>query len=137
MCKAFDRDSLFIAPIRRKFCKAILQKAVLQFEKLMEPGSLYLGPLHSSFPNLLFWTICMSPVTICPWFGSKNGNVVQLQDKFILFKMFLVTNAFINSLWLNILYRIVLVNVYTVDICCFFFNSVGTFSSCFYHLLFY
>ena len=77
----------------------------------------------------------MSPVTICLWFGSKNGDVVQLQDKFILFKMFLVTNAFINSLWLNILYRIVLVNVYTVEICSvFYFNSVGTFSSCFYHL---
>ena len=80
----------------------------------------------------------MSPVTICLWFGSKNGDVVQLQDKFILFKMFLVTNAFINSLWLNILYRIVLVNVYTVEICSvFYFNSVGTFSSCFYHLLSY
>ena len=35
----------------------------LQFEELMETGSLYLGPLHCSFFNLLFWTICKSPVT--------------------------------------------------------------------------
>ena len=47
--------------------------SVLQFETLMETGSLHLGPLHSSFLNLLFWTIRMSPVTICPWFGSVNG----------------------------------------------------------------
>ena len=39
--------------------------SVLQFEKLMETGALYLGPFHSSFLNLLFWTIRMSPVTIC------------------------------------------------------------------------
>ena len=32
---------------------------VLQFEKLMETGSLYLRPLQSSFLNLLFWTIHM------------------------------------------------------------------------------
>ena len=53
----------------------------------------------------------MTPVTICPWFGSVNGDVVELQFKlFILSKMSLVYNAFINSLWLNILDRIVLVN---------------------------
>ena len=51
---------------------------VFQFEKLMETGSLYLGPLHSSFLDLLFWTIRMSPVTICPWFKSVNDDVVQL-----------------------------------------------------------
>ena len=39
--------------------------------------------------------------------------------------MSLVSNVFINSLWLNILDRIVLVNVYTVEICCDLFNSVG------------
>ena len=100
--------------------------SVLQFEKLMETGSLYLGPLLSSFLNLLFWTIRMSPLTICPWFASVNGDVVQLQVKlFILSKMSLVSNVFINSLWLNILDRIVLVNVYTVEICCDLFNSVG------------
>ena len=60
----------------------------------------------------------MSPVTICPWFGSGNGDVVQLQSKlFILSKMSLVTNAFINCSRLNILDRIVLANVYTVEIC--------------------
>ena len=86
--------------------------SVLHFEKFMETGSLYLGPLHSSFLSLLFWTIRMSPVTICPWFGSVNGNVVQLRSKsFILFKRSLVSNVFINSLLLNILNRIVLVNV--------------------------
>ena len=80
--------------------------SVLQFQKLMETDSLYLGPLHSSFLNLLFWTIRMSPVTICPCFGSVNGDVVQLQGKlFILSKMSLVSNFFINSLWLNILDR--------------------------------
>ena len=90
--------------------------SVLQFEKLMETGSLYLGPLHSSFLKLLFWAIRMSPLTICPWFASVNGDVGKL---FILSKMSLVSNAFINSLWLNILDRIVLVNVYTVETCCF------------------
>ena len=109
--------------------------SVLQFEKLMETGSLYLGPLHSSFLNLLFWTIRMSPLTICPWFASVNGDVVQLQGKlFILSKMPLVSNVFINSLWLNILDRIVLVNVYTVEICYVLRNCVGklffTFLSC-------
>ena len=100
--------------------------SVLQFEKLMETGSLYFGPLHSSFLNLLFWTFHMSPVTICPWFGSVNGDFVQLQDKlFILSKMSLVSNVFINSLWLNILDRIVLVNVYTVEICSVLLNCVG------------
>ena len=65
---------------------------VLQFQKLMEIDSPYLGPLHSSFFNLLLWTIRMSPVTICPWFGSVNGDVVQLQCKlFILSKMSLVS----------------------------------------------
>ena len=111
MCKAFDKDTLFIAPIRRKFREGIFI-SVLQFKKLMETGSLYLGPLHSSFLNLLFWTICMFPVTICPWFGSVSGDVVQLQGTlFILSKISLVSNVFINSLWLNILDRIVLVSV--------------------------
>ena len=69
--------------------------SVKQLEKLMETGSLYLGPLHSSFLNLLFWTIRMSPLTICPCFASVNGNV-QLQGKlFILTKMSLVSNVFI------------------------------------------
>ena len=50
----------------------------------------------------------MSPVTICPWFGFVNGDVVQLQGKlFILSEMPLVSNVFINSLWLNILDRTV------------------------------
>ena len=75
----------------------------------METGSLYLGPLHSSFLNLLFWTIRMSPVTIRPWFGSVNYDVMQLQGTFfVLSKISLVSNVFINSLWLNILDRIVI-----------------------------
>ena len=42
---------------------------------------------------------------------ENYGDAVQLQGKlFILFKMFLVFNVFINYLWLNILDRIVLVN---------------------------
>ena len=83
--------------------------SVLQFEKLMETGSLYLGPLRSSFLNLLFWTIRMSPVTISPWFGSVNYDVLQLKGKFfVLSKISLVSNVFINSLWLNILDRIVI-----------------------------
>ena len=58
----------------------------------------------------------MSPVTIYPWFGSVNDDVVQLQGKlFILSKMSLVSNVFINSLWLNALDRIVFGNVYTVE----------------------
>ena len=94
----------------------------------METGSLHLGPLHSSFLNLLFWTIHMSPVTICPWFGSENGQDVQLKGKlFILSKMSLVSNVFINSLWLNILDHIVLVNVYTVQIYSVLLNCVGKF----------
>ena len=92
----------------------------------METGSLYLGPLHSSFLNLLFWTICMSPVTWL-WFGSVNA-VVQLQDKlFILSKMFLVSYVFIDSLWLNILDHIVSVNVHTVEICSVLLKCVGKF----------
>ena len=100
--------------------------SVLHFEKLMEAGSLFLGPLHSSFHSLLFWTIRMSPLTICPWFASVNGDVVQLPGKLFIFsKMSLVSNVFINSLWLNILDRIVLVNVYTVEICSVLLNCVG------------
>ena len=49
---------------------------VLQFRKLMETGIQYLEPMHSSFLNLLFWTIRISPVTICLWSGSVNGDVV-------------------------------------------------------------
>ena len=51
----------------------------------------------------------MSPVTICSWFGSVNYDVLQLQGKFfVLSKISLVSNVFINSLWLNILDRIVI-----------------------------
>ena len=100
--------------------------SVLQFEKLMETGSLYLGPLHSSFLNLLFWAIHMSPVTIYPWFGSVTGDVVQLQGKLLILpKTSLVSNVFKNSLWLNILDHIVLVNVYAVEICSVLMNYVG------------
>ena len=102
--------------------------SVLQFEKLMKTGSLYLGPLHSTFPNFLYWIIHMSPVTICPWFGSVNGDAVQLQGKlFMLSNMSLVSNVFMNSLWLNILHHIVLVNVYTVEIYSVLLNCVGKF----------
>ena len=107
--------------------------SVLQFEKLIETGSLYFGTLHSSFLNLLFWTIRMSPVTICPWFGSVNGDVVQLQGKlFVLPKMSLVSNVFINSLWLNILDRVALANVYTVEIYSVLMNCVGKFFFIYY-----
>ena len=54
----------------------------------------------------------MSPLKTCPCFGSANGDIVQLQGKlFILSNISLVSNVFISSLWLNILDRIVLVNV--------------------------
>ena len=107
--------------------------SVLQFEKLIETGSLYFGTLHSSFLNLLFWTIHMSTVTISPWFGSVNGDVVQLQGKlFVLSKMSLVSNVFINSLWLNILDRIVLANAYTVEIYSVLLNCVGKFFFIYY-----
>ena len=39
--------------------------------------------------------------------------------------MSLVSNVFINSLWLNILDRIVLVNVYPAEICSVLLNCVG------------
>ena len=108
--------------MRRNFERLFL----LQFQKLTETGSLYLRPLHSSFLNLLFWTIRMSPVKMYPWFGSVNGDVVQLQSKFfILSKISLLSNVFINYLWLNILYLIVSRNVYTVGICSFLLNCVG------------
>ena len=104
----------------------LLLISVLQFQKLMETGSLYLGSLHSSFLSFLFWTIRMSPLTICPWFASVNGDVVQLQGKLFIFsKIALVSNVFINSLWLNILDCIVLVNVYTVEICSVLLICVG------------
>ena len=100
--------------------------SVLHFEKLMETGLLYLGFLYSSFLSLLFWAILMSPLTICPWFASVNCHVVQLQGKLFIFsKISLVSNVFINSFWLNILDRIVLVNVYTVEICSVLLNCVG------------
>ena len=100
--------------------------SVLQFEKLLDTSSLHLGSLHSSFLSLLFWTICMSPLTICPWLVSVNGDVVQLQGKLFIFsKMSLVSNVFINSLWLNILDCIILVHVYTVEICSVLLNCVG------------
>ena len=62
----------------------IIRLSVLQLENLTETGSLYLGPFHSSFVSLLFWTIRMSTATICPWFGSANGDVEQLQGKWII-----------------------------------------------------
>ena len=100
--------------------------SVQQLQKLMETGSLYLRPLHSSFLNLLFWTIRRSPVKMYPWFGSVNSDVVQLHSKFfILSKMSLGSNVFINYLWLNILYLIVSRNIYTVGICSFLLNYVG------------
>ena len=70
----------------------------------------------------------MSPLKTCPCFGSANGDIVQLQGKlFILSNISLVSNVFISSLWLNILDRIVLVNVYTVEICSLLLNCVGKF----------
>ena len=70
----------------------------------------------------------MSPVTICSWFVFVNGDIAQLQGKlFILSKMSLVSNVFINSLWLNILDHIVLLKVYTVEICSVLLNCVGMF----------
>ena len=70
----------------------------------------------------------MSPLTICPWFGYVDGDVVQLQRKLIILsKMFLVSNVFINYSWLNILDRTVLVNVYTVEICSVLLNHIGKF----------
>ena len=62
----------------------------------------------------------MSPVTIYSWFGYVNGDVVQFKVSIgnykvsIFSKMFLVSNVFINYLWLNILDLIVLVNAYIV-----------------------
>ena len=94
----------------------------------METYTLYLGPLHSCFLNLLFWTIHMSPVTGCPWFGSVIDDVVQLQGKlFILSKMPLVSNVLIDCLLLNILGQVVLVNVYNVENCVgkFFFTFLS------------
>ena len=73
MCRAFDGGSLFVALIRRKFSKVFLI-SVLQFEKLMETGSLSLGPLYSNSLNLLFWAINMPPNTICPWSGCANED---------------------------------------------------------------
>ena len=69
----------------------------------------------------------MSPLTICPWLASVNGDAVQLQGNIVqdFSEMSLVSRGFINSLWLNILDRIVLVNVYTVDICSVLLNYVG------------
>ena len=95
----------------------------------METGSLNLGPLCSSFVNLFIWTIRVSPVKICPWFGSENGDDLQFaQGKlYLLSKMSFVSNIFINSLCLNILDRIVSVNVYTVEICSTFLNCVARF----------
>ena len=82
----------------------------------MKTVSLYFGTSLRSFLNLLSYAIRLSPVTICPWFGSVNGDVVQLQDKLFVFsKMSLVSNVFINPLWLNISDRIVLDNVLLVE----------------------
>ena len=123
--------------IRRKIFKAIFI-SVSPFQKLMKTVSLYFGTSLRSFLNLLFYAIRMSPVTICPWFRSVNGDVVHLQDKLFVFsKMSLVSNVFINSLWLNILDRIVLDNVYTGGICSVLLSCVVMFSSRFYQLLFY
>ena len=106
-------------------------------EKSLKLLFILVSPSHSSFLNSLFCTIRMSPVTISPWFGSLNGDVVQLQGKlFVLSKMSLVSNVVINSLWLNILDRIVLDNVYTVETCSVLLSCVVSFSSRFYHLFF-
>ena len=102
--------------------------STLQFEKFMETDSLYFGLLQSSFINLLLYTIRMSPGTICPWFRFLNGDVVQLQGKlFILSKMSLASNVFLSYLYLTILDRIVLVNLYIAEICSVLLNYVGKF----------
>ena len=120
--EAFERDSLY-APIWSKFCKTIFN-----FNFAVWKVTRDFGHLHSSFLNLSSWTICMPPVTIYQWFRSVNGDVMQLQGNlFILSKMFLVPNVFINSLWLNILDCIVLDNVYTAEICSVLLNCVGKF----------
>ena len=108
MCEAFDKESLLLHQSEENFVRLFF----------ISDCSLYFESLHISFRNLLFWKTLMSPVTICPCFGSGNGDAVQLQSKlFILSKMSLVTNVFINCSRLNILDRIVLANVYTVEIC--------------------
>ena len=68
----------------------------------------------------------MYPVTICPLFGSVNGDVEQLKGKlFISSKTSLVSNVFINSLWLHILDHIILVNIYSAEICSIMLNCVN------------
>ena len=70
----------------------------------------------------------MSPGTICPCFRFLNGDVVQLQGKlFILSKMSLASNVFLSYLYLNILDRIVLVNLYIAEIRSVLLNCVGKF----------
>ena len=96
----------------------------------MKTGSLYSEPLHNSSVNFLLWTIRMSPVAMCPWFGSLNVDVVQLQGKlFTLSKMCLASNVFITSLWSNILdcRFYCLLNAYTVEICSVLLKCVGKF----------
>ena len=84
-----------IAPIRGKLCKAIFYFSFPVWRVNGDWMPVF-GNLYSSFLALLFWAIQMFPVTICPWFESVNGAVVQLQGKlFILSKKSLVPNNFI------------------------------------------
>ena len=115
LCKVFDRGSLFIAPIRREVFQAILYFSFLVWKRSGDWSFVFetfAKQRQSLFLNLLFWIIRMSLVTKCPWFGSENGDVVLLQGElFILSKMSLLSNVFINSLWLNISDGIVLAHV--------------------------
>ena len=64
------------------------------------------------------------------WFGFVNGDIVQLQGMlFALFKMTLAPKLFINSLWLNVFDRIILVNAYIAEIFFVIMNCLGTFCS--------
>ena len=69
----------------------------------------------------------------CPQFGSLNGDVVQLQNKLIILSKML--EVLLNSSWLNILYRILIMQILVKFV--LFCLIVKVSFSCFYHLLFY
>ena len=54
---------------------------LLAFSRSIGLTSLYLGPLIKSFLKILFLMICRSPVTICLWYLSTKGQLLQLNGR--------------------------------------------------------
>ena len=58
-------------------------RQLLAFSRSIGLTSLYLGPLIKSFLKILFLMICRSPATICLWYLSTKGQLLQLNVEYL------------------------------------------------------